>query len=90
MVRLVYRPGPAAIVAFSALATGSIVAADWHTRPAYELAALQTAGAAAAPAVGAAQLAEPADRFATVDGLKLHYVEWGDVQKPPLVPSPLS
>ena len=85
MLRLAYPPGPAVVVALSALATASIVAADWHTRPAYELAAAQTGEAIAAPAAGVARLAEPADRFVTVNGLKLHYVEWGDAQKPPLI-----
>src|SRR5688572_8806016 len=85
MLRLVHRPGPAVAVALSALVTASIVAADWHMRPAYELAAVQTGGANAASAAGVARLAEPADRFVTVNGLKLHYVEWGDAQKPPLI-----
>ena len=36
-------------------------------------------------AVRAAAMPEPADRFVTVDGLKIHYVEWGDAQRPPLI-----
>ena len=34
---------------------------------------------------GAPSLAEPTDQFISVDGLKLHYTEWGDPRKPPLV-----
>ena len=29
--------------------------------------------------------AQPVDRFATVDGLRLHYLEWGDPAKPALI-----
>ena len=34
---------------------------------------------------GAPAAAQPADRFVTANGLRLHYVEWGDASKPPLV-----
>src|SRR5687767_3906093 len=29
--------------------------------------------------------AQPADRFVTVNGLRIHYVDWGSAEKPPLV-----
>lgn len=37
-----------------------------------------------APAVGAQQDTY-ADRFVSVDGLRLHYLDWGNVGKPPLI-----
>jgi pimeloyl-ACP methyl ester carboxylesterase len=45
-------------------------------------AVLGVLAAGTAPAQGRP---EPADKFVTVNGLKLHYVEWGDAQKPPLI-----
>jgi pimeloyl-ACP methyl ester carboxylesterase len=42
-------------------------------------------GVLAAGAAAAQGRPEPADKFVTVNGLKLHYVEWGDPQKPPLI-----
>jgi pimeloyl-ACP methyl ester carboxylesterase len=42
--------------------------------------------AAAAPARPSAQtIAEPRDHFVTVGTTRLHYVEWGDADRPPLV-----
>ena len=38
-----------------------------------------------AAAVPAAAQTPYADRFATVNGLRLHYLEWGDAAKPPLI-----
>ena len=32
-----------------------------------------------------AAAAQPADRFVTVNGLRIHYVDWGGAAKPPLV-----
>jgi pimeloyl-ACP methyl ester carboxylesterase len=32
-----------------------------------------------------AQQNSPADRFVTVDGLRLHYLDWGNESKPPLI-----
>jgi len=40
---------------------------------------------AAAKATRAKAAPAPADGFVTVNGLRLHYVEWGDRAKPPLV-----
>lgn len=34
---------------------------------------------------GAAPAATYADRYATVNGLRLHYLEWGDPAKPPMI-----
>jgi pimeloyl-ACP methyl ester carboxylesterase len=34
---------------------------------------------------GAHAVAQPADRFVNANGLRLHYVEWGDASQPPLV-----
>ena len=31
------------------------------------------------------QSPEPADRFVTVDGLRIHYLDWGSPEKPPLI-----
>jgi len=31
------------------------------------------------------QTPQPADRFVTVDGLRIHYLDWGSPEKPPLV-----
>jgi pimeloyl-ACP methyl ester carboxylesterase len=31
------------------------------------------------------QAPEPADRFVTVDGLRIHYLEWGSPDKPPMI-----
>ena len=39
---------------------------------------------ACAPPAGAQQKS-PADRFVTVDGLRLHYLDWGNESKPPLI-----
>src|SRR5688500_12189948 len=33
----------------------------------------------------AAAEAQPADRFVTVNGLRIHYVEWGSAEQPPLI-----
>jgi len=38
-----------------------------------------------ATAVPATAQTAYADRFATVNGLRLHYLEWGDARKPPLI-----
>jgi pimeloyl-ACP methyl ester carboxylesterase len=40
---------------------------------------------AATGTASAQRLPEPADKFVTVNGLKLHYVEWGDAKNPPLI-----
>ena len=34
---------------------------------------------------GARAQLQPADRFATVNGLRLHYLDWGGSEKPPLI-----
>lgn len=47
------------------------------------VAAWAVAAVVAAPQSSAP--APPADRFITVDGLRIHYVEWGTTDKPPLV-----
>jgi pimeloyl-ACP methyl ester carboxylesterase len=49
------------------------------------VAALAVSLAAPSSARAQAQSAEPADRFVTVNGLKLHYLDWGNAGKPPLV-----
>src|SRR5262245_18645229 len=47
------------------------------------LASLILASAAAARL--AAQTATPVDRVADVNGLRLHYLEWGPATKPPMI-----
>lgn len=72
MGRLVIgRYAPTVAMTLTAVATVAIGAAGWHSRDGYT---------AAQPSRAA-----PADRFATVNGVELHYVEWGDPEKPPLV-----
>lgn len=36
-------------------------------------------------AASAAHAQQPAERFVTVNGLRIHYLEWGDAAKPPLI-----
>src|SRR5215510_5291772 len=31
------------------------------------------------------QLQQPTDRFITVNGLRIHYLDWGSLDKPPLI-----
>ncbi len=38
-----------------------------------------------AQASGAGATAQPADRFVTVNGLRIHYVDWGNETRPPLI-----
>jgi esterase len=50
------------------------------------VAALVFAAAAACPLTAAAQAPPvPADRFVVVNGLRLHYLDWGNADRPPLV-----
>lgn len=56
----------------------------------FRLNVLVLAGALSAAAVVTAQRSPttapgPADRFVTVDGLRLHYVDWGNAGAPPLI-----
>ena len=37
------------------------------------------------PLIAAPASAQPADRFVTVNGLRIHYVDWGGSDKPPLI-----
>src|SRR5262245_27331478 len=46
---------------------------------------LLAALAALSLGVRAGQAAGPADRFITVNGLRLHYLEWGDASRPPMI-----
>src|SRR5438876_12119464 len=38
-----------------------------------------------APALSSAQTPAPTDRFVTVNGLRLHYLEWGAATKPAMI-----
>ena len=83
MPRSVVRGLPAVAAAVTCLTGFTVLAVEgWAATP-----AAQSGGRTAAPPPPAstAPVPDPADKFVTVDGLKIHYVEWGDAQKPPLI-----
>ena len=83
MPRSVVRGLPAVAAAVTCLTGFTVLAVDGRAATP----AAQSGGRTAAPPPPAstAPLPDPADKFVTVDGLKIHYVEWGDAQKPPLI-----
>jgi pimeloyl-ACP methyl ester carboxylesterase len=66
--------------------SGQFAALNWHRMAAELVLTLWLVSAVGALAHGQTRAPDvPTDRFVTMDGIRLHYVDWGNAEAPPMV-----